>query len=315
MQVKALELQNSQNITNSNNSNPPVQPKKTPYYKIQADLTLLKIKAKDMNNENKKFEFNGKAPSNDNLGFRIKNILIDCKFNGEDCSSDDFIEFYSFEYGNCYTFNGNGTGTTRTVSRTKTGLQMELFTGIPGDFSFERGMYVTVHNKSMVPLTKYEGVKASVGTSTDIGITRTFINKLDAPYSDCRKDVSQYTSTDSYYFKYIIDNMTNTVYTQNLCYQVCFQDMVNKKCGCDDATNIISLNKSIGICKIKQLYETCIPDTIKSCLTPGGDCDCADYCPLECDSMTFSTSVRSSYYVKLFLYIYFFNLVFNIFIK
>jgi hypothetical protein len=278
--------------------------KRTPFYKVFESLTFLKIQSKKRDFENKNSIAKGNNAGNDNLGFEIKNILIDCKFNGEDCTSEDFVEFYSYEYGNCFTFNLNKTS-TKSVSRTKTGLQMELFTGIPGNYSIERGMYVTVHNKSMIPLTKYEGVKAAVGTSTDIGITRTFRYKLPDPYSDCRKNVSQYTSSDSYYFKFIIDNMNNTLYTQTLCYQVCFQDLVNQKCGCADPTNTITLNQSISICENRTKIESCIPKTLRNCLTTNDNCECAKYCPLECDSLQYTTSVRSAFYVLYIFMLYF----------
>ena len=42
--------------------------------------------------------------------------------------------YYSYEYGNCYIFNfAYNTANLRTVTRTKTGLRMEIFTGIPGN--------------------------------------------------------------------------------------------------------------------------------------------------------------------------------------
>jgi len=39
------------------------------------------------------------------LGHDIQDILINCIFNNEPCSSNDFTWSYDQSYGNCYTFN------------------------------------------------------------------------------------------------------------------------------------------------------------------------------------------------------------------
>ena len=158
-------------------------------------------------------------------------------------------------------------------------------------------MYVIVHNNSYIPLTKYEGVKAQAGSTTDIGITRTYVNRLSSPYSDCRKDVTKYSSDDSYYYKYILTNMNNeTKYTQKLCYQVCYQDLINQRCNCTEPTNTIMLNANLSLCST-DLQATCADNALSSCLKSNEKCSCTDYCPLECDSITYSMSTSSSNYV------------------
>jgi hypothetical protein len=39
------------------------------------------------------------------LGFSIDQMLISCYFNKKRCTSADFNWVYSYEYGNCYSFN------------------------------------------------------------------------------------------------------------------------------------------------------------------------------------------------------------------
>ncbi len=161
-------------------------------------------------------------------------------------------------------------------------------------------MYVIVHNNSYIPLTKYEGVKAQAGTTTDIGITRTFVNRLPSPYSSCRKDVSTYSSDDSFYYKYILTTMNNmTKYTQKLCYQVCYQDLVNQQCNCTEPSNTITLNANLGLCSTDS-QSLCVTNALSSCFKSIDTCSCHDYCPTECDSITYTTSISSSYYVFIF---------------
>jgi hypothetical protein len=147
----------------------------------------------------------------------------------------------------------------------------------------------------MIPLTKYEGIKVSAGTSTDIGVTRTFRFKLEKPYSNCRKDVSKYESTDSDYYKFILTQLQNTQYSRRLCYEVCYQDLANSKCNCSDPTNVILLNVDLETCTKQQL--DCVGMLIKDCEKSPDDCECSKSCPLECDSVIYHTTQSSSSYV------------------
>ena len=39
------------------------------------------------------------------LGFDFKEMVMSCSFNGIFCEESDFSYSYSYQYGNCYTFN------------------------------------------------------------------------------------------------------------------------------------------------------------------------------------------------------------------
>ena len=103
---------------------------------VEKRLRLLKIKSKQMVKENVQADKLGdpNIEKNRDLGYEIDRILLSCSFDGVICSSSDFASYYSYEYGNCYIFNfAYNTANLRTVTRTKTGLRMEIFTGIPGN--------------------------------------------------------------------------------------------------------------------------------------------------------------------------------------
>ena len=69
----------------------------------------------------------------ESFGYYLSDMLISCNFNGAACSPNDFITFWSYEYGNCYTFNqGNETFKPLKAGMTgnKYGLKVELVTSI-----------------------------------------------------------------------------------------------------------------------------------------------------------------------------------------
>jgi len=68
------------------------------------------------------------------LGMFFDRMLVSCTFVGKSCSSDDFKYSYSFQYGNCFTFNAapeNREDTLTAFTGPKNALKLELFTGDP----------------------------------------------------------------------------------------------------------------------------------------------------------------------------------------
>lgn len=67
------------------------------------------------------------------IGFTINTMLISCYFNGLKCSESDFKWTYTFEYGNCYTFNNKNNPARKTkISGPNSGLVLELYVGKEG---------------------------------------------------------------------------------------------------------------------------------------------------------------------------------------
>lgn len=87
------------------------------------------------------------------LGFTIDSMLLSCFYNGIRCYPSDFTWFYSFEYGNCYTFNAkldsNGTQVpARFTSKTgpASGLTIEIFVGLTGEQYKKKIRYLNILN-------------------------------------------------------------------------------------------------------------------------------------------------------------------------
>jgi hypothetical protein len=62
------------------------------------------------------------------------------------------------------------------------------------------GFYILINNRTYKPLTKYNGISVQSGKVTNIGISKTFTNLLDDPYSNCRKNLA-IKSSDTIYYK------------------------------------------------------------------------------------------------------------------
>jgi acid-sensing ion channel 1 len=64
------------------------------------------------------------------FGFLLKDMFLNCDYNGKPCSTSDFVQFWHNDYGNCYTFNSGKNGSV--VRQTNTpgsnyGLKLDLF--------------------------------------------------------------------------------------------------------------------------------------------------------------------------------------------
>lgn len=98
-------------------------------YQVRQAMKVLKASALSKSNSDSSYVYN--------LGWSFDSMIISCYFNGNKCNSSSFDRFYSFEYGNCYTFNKKTTTSTslRTTSKTgpTNGLSLEIFTGYPGN--------------------------------------------------------------------------------------------------------------------------------------------------------------------------------------
>ena len=153
-------------------------------------------------------------------------IMLDCKFDYIECSYKDF----SYERINniiltvqaCIRFNSgyNFTGNKVDIlNSTYSGLQY----GLVLDFMIPFNAYVydhlqliiQIHNSTMTyPSLFNHEIYLSSGSRSDFILSRQFISKLPAPYSQCIEDASLFTNN-----KTIIDFILNSnrSYSQTEC--------------------------------------------------------------------------------------------------
>ncbi|CAF0708693.1 unnamed protein product [Brachionus calyciflorus] len=236
------------------------------------------------------------------VGFTIDDMLLSCLFNDKPCDSQDFILFYDFDYVNCYTFNSgyDQNGTKIPIKKineagTDRSLKLELYLGLDRfnltKFVTNNGVKIVVHNQSVTPIISSDGIDITTGFQNNIGITKSFRYGLPWPYSSCIKNTKSIDGHESFYYKAFFTSLNMTSYRQKTCLKLCLQDFILKKCQCLDGS-LPNIYKNVTICQSLE--------TIKCTIDARGEYYSKELvcegCPIECDSIQYSTSLSYSRY-------------------
>jgi hypothetical protein len=252
------------------------------------------------------------------FGYSLSDTVISCEFNGKPCTCDwknkascssttqEFIWHYSFQYGNCYTFNSGHTYDTDTLNENSTkikqnikaisktsieyGLFLEMYTGVENvKYSLdEYGAIVFIHNqtRSILPESAGNGIILKPGSSTNIAIEKTFNSYTPYPYSECQ-DLSSFKFDRIYYDAFLDSSLA---YARSTCLDLCLRQQIISKCNCS-YLEFIQIQNSTPCLSILELK--CAESIYFS---KDGNNECLDYCPLECDSQQYSFTISSSGY-------------------
>jgi hypothetical protein len=135
-------------------------------------------------------------------------VLFKCKFNGQNCTANDFVWKWDPLYGNCYSFNSgyNMSGAKvnykeSTLTGTVFGLQLNVYVGyneklIPFNngyfswvpFSNAYGLYMLIENNTYLGNNKQNVIALNGGSVNFMPIQKRFSSRLPKPYSDCEID-------------------------------------------------------------------------------------------------------------------------------
>lgn len=239
----------------------------------------------------------------ENLGFQLGYMLLTCYFNDVPCNENDFIWRFDFDYVNCYTFNsgydkhGNKIPIKQiNEAGSDQSLKLELFLGYDltqSQYILNSGARVIIHNQSFTPIISSEGIDVPTGFQTNIGIKRSFLFKMDSPYNDCIKNTRSADSYDSKYYQAIFKILNMTTYSQKICYRLCLQEFIRKKCSCIDGS-LPSIDKNTEICQNIDSLK-CVAESRVDYFSDHESELCSD-CPQECDTTSFQISASSSRY-------------------
>lgn len=240
-------------------------------------------------------------------GFYLSQMLISCKYQGIECTIEDFVHYHDYNYGNCYRFNGidkntnvSNSGEIRMSKKAgwKNGLQLELYVGDivnQQQYTFKSGMRVIIHNQSVTPFADEDGIDVSVGQQTNIGISRLFINHLPYPYSNCVKKIEDHLNSNNF-FAYLKNYYEITDYRQNFCLKACFQKFLISFCGCFDL-KLPRQNNSSNISGCVEVNKiNCIRNG-ESIFYNSSEIDkCYMDCPTECSQVIYDTKISTAGY-------------------
>lgn len=172
------------------------------------------------------------------LGSDLNDLVLICVYSETECKADDFVWYFDNVYGNCFQFNSgfdsNGNARRPIVLAEKSGLNnglmLLLFNAMPDDLNslaMFTGFHVFINNRTVAPSTM-SGFDISPGFRTNIGLSKSTVERLPAPYSDCIRDDDERAATFSRNTKYS--------YTQNDCLSLAKQKHNIKRCKCADSS-------------------------------------------------------------------------------
>ena len=170
------------------------------------------------------------------------------------------------------------------------GLKLKINTGDNDYFDEEdsRGLYITIHNSSIIPSYYGEGIFISSGLESNVAIKRLFINKKEKPYSDCVSDIEHYNSV-------LVEHVLNSGYgyRQSDCFVLCLQQYIIDKADCFmPGTNPLNCNKQcISIEDIDKMQGV-----IRTFFSEERVNKCYSDCPLECNSIEYNSFISYGYF-------------------
>lgn len=229
--------------------------------------------------------------------YTLDDILIDCMFDGRQCSANSFTQFHDLYYGLCYRFNEQGLLSVKRPGKINS-FQVYLFVGLVDDYfelgSTTIGAHVYIHNHSCLPSAN-EGVDVSTGFKANIILKQIFTKRLTKPYNDCE-------DSPKYFESNLFDGMNEIAYRQRDCYDLKFLEYFSKQCNFpgnianitrDFRTRIVDSDSKAFECLLisnAEFYSQNITDLYSK------------DCPNECDSISFASTVSMAKFPSYTLY-------------
>ncbi|XP_048109719.1 acid-sensing ion channel 1C isoform X2 [Alosa alosa] len=219
------------------------------------------------------------------LSHQLEDMLLECKFQGENCTYKNFTPIYT-RYGKCYTFNSGLDGNPLlTTLKGGTGNGLEIMLDIQQDeylpvwgetdeTSYEAGIKVQIHSQDEPPFIDQLGFGVPPGFQTFVSCQQQLLQYLPPPWGDCKS-----TPIDSDYFstysitacridcetRYLLENcncrMVHMPGTSTVCTPEQYKDCAdpaldflvekdNDYCVCETPCNMTRYGKELSMVKI-----------------------------------------------------------------
>ena len=228
--------------------------------------------------------------------FQIK--ILTFAFNKNEYSQDwqNHLSYYrDFRFGTCYRFNSGYNWTNQSIpiknlkySGFYDGFRFELYSNTTQDYG---QLIVYIHNHTETPVTlDNKGFFISSGSYNYFRFNRLYDQKLEIPYNDCYKNVSE-----SMFNKTIINTLkkqANRGYTQDSCIPLCRSLLYNEltQCNC----TLPNVDTDVAFCLFSPFNTEDQRKCVRTFLDSFDVQICFDnYCPLECDQFTYDVTLNS----------------------
>ncbi len=131
-------------------------------------------------------------------------------------------------FGQCWTFNKNGTENQTTTAGPSHGLRLTLdigqHSGVYMMSTDAAGVKVAIHNPGTHPFPRSLGYSARINARTSFALTLERTERLSLPWGNCTSDDRKEQTPFSYFYE--------GSYTFQGCMDSCLQKQLIEKCGC-----------------------------------------------------------------------------------
>ncbi|XP_028328584.1 acid-sensing ion channel 1C isoform X3 [Gouania willdenowi] len=201
----------------------------------------------------------------------IEEMLLDCKYRGKDCGSENFTTIYT-RYGKCYTFNSGLDGNPLlTTLKGGTGNGLEIMLDIQQDeylpvwgetdeTSYEAGIKVQIHSQDEPPFIDQLGFGVAPGFQTFVSCQQQLLQYLPPPWGDCKS-----SAMDSEFF---------STYSITACRIDCETRYLLENCNC----RMVHMPGTATVCTPEQ-YKDCADPALDFLVEKDNDyCVCQTPC-------------------------------------
>ncbi|RNA12954.1 hypothetical protein BpHYR1_006600 [Brachionus plicatilis] len=233
------------------------------------------------------------------FGFNLESYMISCFIESVDCDINNFIWYYERFFGNCYLFNTgksrNGTKCTileQTSVGQYSGIRMEFLSKTNdqvNDLSVAKGIHIALFDQNS-NVNPFRGIDLSTKHLTNIIVRKRVTKKIPYPYSECEEDHSKFLSSEVYQ----ATKENGVSYSQNLCFELCYQSFLFSNCNCSDPSK--PTFKSTPFCN-SNLEIFCLGQSYTEFYAKLNiNKKCENDCPLECERTEYNFRVSLTDY-------------------
>ncbi|CAD5217551.1 unnamed protein product [Bursaphelenchus okinawaensis] len=224
----------------------------------------------------------------ESAGYSLGDLVISCSFDTTPCDyENDFTKVTDPDYGNCYTYNANGTHKTAR-SGSAYGLRLITFSNVSDYLASSScaGMRITISKQNFAVFPNTYGYDVAVGRYVLVAVGYDDIERLGHPYNNCtQKDDTEGSIYDGYY-------------TYEGCVRTCFQQSLLANCSCVDS-RFPKVSEDDVYCSYNNTEEfECYQNyiNVNGDYTQTQNCSCASPCSDAQYSAVLTTAAWPTYF-------------------
>jgi len=210
---------------------------------------------------------------------------------------DNYLErFSTLEYGDCFHFNsgrnmsGHSIPILKQIGQEKQYCVTISFNKL--NISNNGPIKIWINDYSSLPFLNEQKLRSQdtsiLNIIHEIQLTKTIETKLSLPYNPCYKEEEEEEESSGLKWNKTIINfmkLNNIKYNQKYCFKLCPLIETNNRCNCTKNNTSLSIDVYKD-CYSNECYKKYVLDFEKIQTEK-----CKDYCPLECDSITYALTL------------------------